>query len=381
MHCFGSAAADEMPLAGLEIPSDSAIRLLVIVTDDDFLETGQRIWCDVSLQEAVDSCREQRRATYLKTEAIRAGSPALLRGGRSIAGGPRRVICFVCNAQRQILSFCVGVPSTRQLLTLSEDADELAVSLTLSETAGLDTQPDKAAENATRLANMVRDRATQRVTRHYRPLLAKIDPSLNIEASANLIADALASDIKERFLFDSPIESERWISAQQHAEARRYWCDTMLIGIVGKNIDEIWPQLAASVWGAAPWHRSEKVQHFATDCSETLQQKSLVCELDLTKSYVHAESIVGLVQKRLDAPETKREAAIATALEKAQAKGCDLCELAVLLRELKQPPIKLRSPKTQTIRWVIMDKPDSEPKLIPQGAENRLIDVLTSLKP
>ncbi len=108
-YCLGSAVADELPLAGHETVSDSAVRFLAVVTEDDFLETGKRIWCDAVLQRAVDSCREQRRATYLKTESVRAGAPALLRGGQSIAGGRCRVICFLCDAQRQILSFCVGV--------------------------------------------------------------------------------------------------------------------------------------------------------------------------------------------------------------------------------------------------------------------------------
>jgi hypothetical protein len=93
------------------------------------------------------------------------------------------------------------------------------------------------------------------------------------------------------------------------------------------------------------------------------------------------ESIASSADSRRDAPETKREAVLATALDKAQAKKCDLCEFAVLLQGLKQPPIKLRNPKTQAIRWVVLENPDSEPELLPYGAENRLIDVISSLKP
>ena len=280
MRFLGVASADDVPLAELGSLANSTNRLLLVVTDDDFLETAKQIWCDASLQKSVDACREQRHATYLKVETIRAGSPSLLRGGRSLVGGPRRVICFICDSDRRVLSCCVGVPNTRQLLGLSEDADELSVLMTLAKAAEL---PDRSAENsdvAASLAEAVRDRASHRVTRHYRPLLAEIEPTLSIEAAANLIADALANDIKERFLFDSPVESERWISAQQHAEARRYWCETMLVAFVGKEIDEIWRQLAASVWGAAPWRRTEAVQQFATGCRD----QSAPCQPDNSRT-------------------------------------------------------------------------------------------------
>ncbi len=378
---LGVTVANDVAVAESASSTDSTNRLLVVVTDDDFLETSQPIWCHASLQESVDACREQRRATTLKVETIHAGSPSILRGGQSLTGGPRRVICLICDSERRVLSCCVGVPNTRQLLGLSEDADELSVLMTLAKA----TEPhDEALEHtvvATSLTDTVRERASNRVTRHYRPLLPSIQRSLSIEDSANLIADALASDIKERFLFDSPVESERWISAQQHAEARRHWCETMLVGFVGKSVDEIWPQLAASVWGAAPWRVTENVQQFATECSETLQQRSLVLELDLSTNYIHSQSIIRPVasaENNFNAPVANREAALAKALEAAQAKMCDLCELSVLLQKLNRPPITLLNPKTRTTRWIVFKSADREPSILPDGAENRLMDIVNA---
>lgn len=362
----------------------STNRLLLVVTDDDFLETTQPIWCEASLQRAIDACRDQRRATYLKLETIRAGSPSLLRGGRSIVSGPRRLIGLICDDQRRVISCFVGVPSTRQLLGFSEDADELSVLMALENAAAADTDADENTDIATSLGKAVRERATNRVTRHYQPLLPKLDSSLSIDDAANLLAEALSNDIKERFLFDSPIESERWISAQQHAEARRHWCEAMLIGFVGKPVDEIWPQLASSVWGAAPWYRSGTVQQFATDCSETLQQHGLAFELDLENRYLQSDSITGRVGSTfaaIDIPETKREASLAKTLQTAQVKTCVLCELAVLLKKLNQPPVSLRNPRTQATRWIVLKSPDSEPVILPNNAENRLMDLIRSLQP
>ncbi len=383
--CFvGVAQADDESQRPLSNAADSSSRLLFVVTDDDFLVSDQSVWCQDSLQASINAVRDQRRATYLMMETRRAGEPSLLRGGRTFTSGPHRVICFLCDGERRILSCCVGIPNSRQLLSFSEDADELAVSMALAGSAGLEKDTGQDTEQATPLADMVRDRASNRVTRHYRPLLLKMNPSLSIEKSSHLLAEALTNDIKERFLFDSPIESERWVSAQQHAEARRHWCDTMLVGFVGKQVDDVWPEFTVNVWGALPWHGSETVQQFATECSETLQQHGIVLELDLTKRYVQAEftnvSASGL-SATSERSGTRREAALARALETAQVRTCNLCELAWLWKSVGQSPIQLRNPKTRIVRWIVLKSVSAEPVLLPDGAENRLIDLISSLRP
>lgn len=379
-----SAAATTPGVTAKSSEPNESLRWLLAITDDDFLMTGDSIWCEAGLQRAVDECRRVRAATELRVEPIRAGAPARLRGGNRPSGA-RRALFLLCDNERRILGCCVGVPTAGELLTLSEDADDLAITaaLTAQESAPADEDADVEPEQA--LGDLVRERAARRVTRHYRPLLDSVQPFFTVDRNAELISGALASDIGERFLIEGPADAQRWLSIQQHAEARRYWSEVMNVGLVGKSADEIWPEFAACVWGAEPWRRSETIQQIETWCDETLQTGWGVLQLDLEKKYIDADSLVGTPRaagKRGAAAVAAEEPASAAALASAapRAQTVDLCGLAVVLQARDSRPVSLRGQRGVPIRWVVFRDPESEPELLSAAAEERLISTLRRLQ-
>ncbi len=355
-------------------------RILVAVTDDDFLDNKLPIWCVTQLEKALEACRAERNATSIVLEPIRAGSPANLRGGRVTSSGPRRLIGCIADGERRLLGFFIGVPSPRQLLSLSEDADEVAVALALSELTEIKSDDDVDTEHESAIQRMVRDRAMNRVIRHYRPLLESILSTKSVDNNAGLLANALAADIRERFLFDSPTEIHRWVSTQQHAEARRYWCDAMLPSLVGTNVNEIWPELAASVWGAEPWRRRESLQQMATWCSETLQRHPVVLQLESDRRLLDAETF-SVNAARPTEVTTERDEKVASFMNDEVSRVCDLAGLAVVLEELQYPPQKVRLENPDSVRYVVLESIGQAPRLLPYAAQSRVLEIVKRIRP
>lgn len=172
------------------IADETNDRVLVVVSDDDFLKPNGDLWCQTQLDRAVQSCNEQRNGGTLRLEKIPAGSPDILRGGRPYAGGPRRILCFVCDGRRRILAFCIGVPDAGQLMTFWEDADELAIASTLRDLqkTNAGSSDDDPASRTDALTETVRDRAKYRVSRHYRPLLEHVSPQSTVFFNAEVLS-------------------------------------------------------------------------------------------------------------------------------------------------------------------------------------------------
>ncbi len=362
-------AAQDASTSGRSEPSAAALRLIV-VTDDDFLASGQDAWCARALSRAVEEFRQIRPGTDLELEMRPAGPPAILRSGRPQLG-PRRAIGFLCDQQASITAFCVGVPTGRQLAAMVEDADEVSL-LRLAESLQTHQTPDVETEPQDRLVETLHERATRRVLRHYRPLVHKIKRQTPLAEAAALLQPALTADRGERFLVAGLPDAARWLSAQQHTETMRHWCEAMLPSIVGQPADAVWQDMAALLWDSQPWQLAPQDADLLDWYTESIAAGPVVLWLQTS------QPLLGLPA----APEQNAAAAPPMAaqtqglLDQVKHRIVTLPAVASLLHHRQDKPADLLRTTEPFTGWVVFAGAQQAPTFVPSSAQRRFTDTL-----
>lgn len=369
--CGGERLMGEDAVADHGAQATTAALRLVVVTDDDFLAAGDAIWCTRVLNRALEEFRRIRPETELQLEFRPAGPPASLCGGRSQVG-PRRAIGFLCDRQTDITGFYVGVPTGRELAALVEDADEVAV-LSLAQT--LQAQPsDAETEPRDLVVEALHQRTVGRVLRHYRPLVHQIKRQTSLAEAAARLQPALAADRGERFLVVGLPDALRWLSAQQHTETMRHWCEAMLPSVVGRPVDTVWPDVAALLWERQPWQLTASDDELVDWYTQASAAGPVVLWVQ------SAQSLVGLPDAAGDAAaaEPPLDEQIQQWLDRVEHRVVTLPTVAQLLRHRQDQPVDLQRMDQAFTGWIVLAE-KAVPTFIPRAAERRLADTLRKL--
>ncbi|MEO1527574.1 MAG: hypothetical protein AAFX06_19265 [Planctomycetota bacterium] len=237
--------------------------VLMLVTDEDAFAAGsdveaesRELWCERSLLTSVASLLEQRPELKerLELQKFAAGTPAILTGGHA-RPWPRRVVIVITDGSYRLLSFVVGVPQTRELTKLIEDAEETLAILRLNDS------------NPKLLAEALADRTEERVDRAY---VAVMRQEMAEYVWGDTLTDAdetwrrkfmgVAHEFDPVYRFDAKLRFEledsgdaiRLRALEQHLEPRRGWCDTISPFIVGRPANQALPTIIDSVWNETP---------------------------------------------------------------------------------------------------------------------------------
>ncbi len=360
-------------------PAAYNLSKLVVISDDDFLTDDSPSWCFRSLDKAVAACRHARSHSELTVKFIAAGSPGILTKDLPKTA-PRRAICFICNANNQINAFCVGVPTASQLLTLVEDAEELSIIASIDspkQAKDLETEHDSAVVTA------IRERVATRTLRHYRPLLASIHQGQSLTIAADLLQPALLKDIGERFLLTEPIEYQRLVGVQQHAEACRYWCDAMMPCVVGKPVDEVWPLIAAIVWSGQPWRVEVGIEPLTKWYDETIASGPVILTIDTEKLFL--DQVTKRPSREVDSVQAAERQArklsdLKTEINGIEHRTVDLAELATILAHRRDAANDLLISSTAPPAWVVIESRVEKPIFIAGEGDSRLLSILQRLR-
>lgn len=344
---------------------------LIVVTDDDFLVSGQPAWCSRVLSRAVEEFRQLRPSTELTLELRPAGPPVILCGGRP-QFGPRRAIGFLCDPDANIIGFFVGVPTGRQLAALVEDADEVAI-LNIAE----NLQPrssDGETDPQDLVVEALHERSLHRVLRHYRPLVHKIKRNVPLADAAAMLQPALVADRGERFLAIGLPDALRWQSALQHTETMRHWCEAMLPCIVGRPVDAVWQDLAELLWESRPWQLPESDAELVDWYDQAILNGPVVLWVQTPRS------LVGLpIAADNAAPaEPPADEQLQRWLDRVEHRQVGLPAVAQLLQHRQDQPTDLLRMNQAFTGWVVFTE-KAAPTFIPSSAQRRFTDTMRKL--
>jgi hypothetical protein len=330
---------------------------LAVVTDDDFL-TCKKAWCDSALARAQGPTVSSR--PELKVFRFQpAGMPIYFNQGHQHSG-PRRALCFWLDEQSRIMNFCVGIPDAEGFQRLTEEADEFSIMVQMQ------------VESDSRIAQaFIRKTCVKRATRHYRDQIQQIGPEQTIAIGADKLSAALAADIQERFLLEPGSDFLRWISIQQHAEARRYWCAAMLPAIVNQQFDTTWREIAECVWGAKPWYATHQDQDWAAQINRRNVTQMIALQIDWN------EGLLGTPLSKKSGDQTASRNDLSVVVE-----ICSPVRLACLLQATnKKISMEFKSQTNpDAVHWIVLKQPDSDPTLLPARADQRLVELMKPQK-
>ncbi len=219
------------------------------------------VWCADVLEQAYRKALVTRADLRgrIVVQSIAAGLPKELTGGTDV-NKPARAVLAICDGHYRLLSFMVGVPDGEDLLTLIEDAEDVAIVRGLQE------------GDQNRLVDSIAQRSRERLSRLWRGVL---DESIDAmdgdrgggdedasgqERSSKMqmwsLAEALdptyLADVRLRFGLTDQSDATRLIILEQHPEARRPWCDAMTPFTAGCDFPETWRTLVELIWGFPP---------------------------------------------------------------------------------------------------------------------------------
>jgi hypothetical protein len=259
------------------------------------------------------------------------------------------------------MNFCIGVPDAKGFQRLTEEADEFSIVVQMQ------TEPDSELVQA-----FVRKAWIKRVTRHYRELAQQIGPQQTFAACAEKLSNSLAADIQERFLLEQGSDVLRWISIQQHAEARRYWCAAMLPAIVTKDFETTWQEIAQSVWGAHPWIATQQDRDWAINFKQRNSTEPIAIQINWDPKLLSAEQL----RKSPDQTAPQQDVPV-------KVESCSPVQLACLLQAMGKKPISMQfksraNPKP--VHWIVFTQPDSDPTLLMAKDDQRLLELMKPQK-
>lgn len=216
------------------------------------------VWCSdilaFSYRKALDRRVDLRGR--LKLQSIAAGLPKEITGGTA-RNTPARGVLALCDGNYHLLGLTVGVPDTDELLTLIEDGQDVAGILDLHE-----RQP-------TEIVKLIAERSSERLSRLWRGALeetvlamdgdrgeddARRDESFDgrLRVLSDTFEPIYLADVKLRFGLTDATDQTRLVILEQHTEARRPWCESMIPFIAGSDFLETWGELVESIWGHQP---------------------------------------------------------------------------------------------------------------------------------
>lgn len=216
------------------------------------------VWCsDVlafSYRKALDHRVDLR--DRLKLQSIAAGLPRELTGGTD-RNTPARAVLALCDGNYRLLGLTVGVPDTDDLLTLIEDGEDVAAILELH------------AEQPTEIVKLIAERSSERLSRLWRGALGETllamegdvgEDDARCEASfegwlrllSDIFEPVYLADVKLRFGLTDATDQTRLVILEQHPEARRPWCESIIPFIADRDFLLIWQELVESIWGHQP---------------------------------------------------------------------------------------------------------------------------------
>ncbi len=216
------------------------------------------VWCsDVlafSYRKALDRRVDLRGR--LKLQSIAAGLPKELTGGTD-RNTPARAVLALCDGNYRLLGLTVGVPDTDDLLTLIEDGEDIAGIRELH------------AEQPAEIVKLIAERSSERLSRLWRGALEETvlamegdrsdddtDRDESFEGRMRLLSETFEpvylADVRLRFGLTDATDQTRLVILEQHPEARRPWCESMIPFIADRDFLLVWQELVESIWGHQP---------------------------------------------------------------------------------------------------------------------------------
>lgn len=368
-HCFGDAAKQDAA------ESEGQIRYqVVVITDDDFLLPDRPAWCHRELARAVDEVRKVRSEAELQLTMQFAGEPVFLTDNKTKLG-PRRAICFICDADNRVLGFCVGVPAGRYFTGLLEDADQTQL---LRVVGSLQEPKPDAAEihQRDKVAEAIHQRSMRRVSQHYHTDLSRIDRQTSIGVATTLLLPALNADRADRFNVSDISDRLRCTSLQQHPETMRHWCEAILPSIVGKNIQSVWPELATAIWDAQPWQ-------IPTDDSDLITwYDSSIKAGPVVLSVFDETNMLGLPQTLADNRAALHDAAtkeVGSLEMHVSHRQIGIAALAHLMQHRNDRPPKILKNVAGNSIWAVIPNTQSPTELVFARSTDRLAQIVRKL--
>lgn len=271
----------QKPFEAISSSEASETLVLVLITNDDpFLtqaaidqfeqeesDAGPKlkvprnppVWCsDVlaySYRKMLDQRVDLRRR--IKLQSIAAGLPRELTGGQG-RNIPSRAVLALCDGNYRLLGLTIGVPAPNELLTLIEDGEDVATIQELNRDQPAMVVDQIAARSRDRLSRMWRA-ALQEVLSVMEGERSDADDNDRQEAfegRMRLLSDSFEpiylADVKLRFGLTEASDQTRLVVLEQHPEARRPWCESIIPLVAGQDFALTWKELVESLWGHQP---------------------------------------------------------------------------------------------------------------------------------
>lgn len=252
----------QAPFAKVSGANESSKLVFLLITNDIDLEESdvgtrakQLCWCKSDFELSFRRMLKQRPdlADNYVLEHLPAGMPLELTGGKNTNQLARSILA-VCDSQHRLLSLSVGVPTENQLLTLLEDAQNVASLM-------------EFGNDRKQISLAVAEQSKSRVTRIWRDALDELLIAINMneggkanaEHDSNItdsvvviLSSVYFADTKVRFGLSDVSDLKRLIVLEQHPETRANWCETAIPFLAAANVQDIWRPLTESIWGRPP---------------------------------------------------------------------------------------------------------------------------------
>tara|TARA_R110002049_G_scaffold4601_6_gene32879 strand:- start:76067 stop:77374 length:1308 start_codon:yes stop_codon:yes gene_type:complete len=247
-------------------PSNNAVRLMLITDGEPAAEVSsddprtpeplQTPWCNAVFAKSVGRLYEQRPdlRSRLTMQHLSAGVPKRLNGGKE-STLPNRAMLVVLDSRYRLLAWMVGVPDSAALVTLIEDAEEahlmnhrfkddlsqLRTEIAKRSIARLDRRWANALDEQWQ---MMSDRAKSGVDSDSQ----EQELQQNIALLASVFRRVYVNDVALRFGLSDNLDRRRLAILEQHPQARRPWCESLIPFVVGVDFHTAWRPMVESVW-------------------------------------------------------------------------------------------------------------------------------------
>ena len=305
------------------------------------------LWCADEITKACRRLVELRPdlKDQLTIQGFAAGLPRELTGGEA-RNLPSRVLLALCDQQYRLLGIHVGVPHGDELISIVEDAEEVATTRQLRIDQGLQGEADELTVL----------RSLARLDRMWTSVLNELMHDLEQEpgddevdhidrARLRSIGETLdaayVADTRRRFGQTAAADQARLIQLEQHFETRQPWCDAMLALTVGEDFSSIWRDLVEMIWHYPPVTADTDVGELMDWINLQLQSDAVVLCLQPpadAQRFPWPPLSDGLSRRAILWQETH-----ALALQHP-FRTVNTQQLAMLIRELPIDPIDIQAP-------------------------------------
>ncbi|NND99177.1 MAG: hypothetical protein HKN47_17810 [Pirellulaceae bacterium] len=270
--CFSDEPAGEDPVSWnvafspiSASNSNETLVLMVITNDDSFrtrdADTARPLWCSGMIESAYQKALQTRPDLKGKVifQSRAAGLPKELTGNQN-RNQPSRAIVAICDSGYRLLSIGVGVPDVDGILTLIEDAQNVA------------TLRQMHPSSQKTLINALSEQSHKRLTRTWGTALSQMQDIITSGEEApedsgasndqamirqlgrigETLEGAYLADVRLRFSLSDLSDHVRLAVLEQHTETRQRWCVAILPFIVATDFTVMWRPITELVWKVAP---------------------------------------------------------------------------------------------------------------------------------